>query len=70
MPTISLVIVAQNEERTLGAVIDAAKELVCEIIVVDSGSTDSTIAIATSNTVVLRSFIKIGLVMPGKRILP
>ena len=47
LPTISLVIVAQNEERTLGAVIDAAKELVCEIIVVDSGSTDSTIAIAT-----------------------
>ena len=47
LPTISLVIVAQNEERTLGAVIDAAKELVCEIIVVDSGSTDSTISIAT-----------------------
>lgn len=46
MPTVSLVIVAQDEERTIGRVIDAAKPLVDEVIVVDSGSTDDTIAIA------------------------
>ena len=45
MPTVSLVIVAQDEERTIGQVIDAAKALVDEIIVVDSGSTDRTIEI-------------------------
>lgn len=46
MPTVSLVIVAQDEERTIGQVIDAAKSLVDEIIVVDSGSTDRTKEIA------------------------
>lgn len=46
MPTVSLVIVAQDEERTIGRVIDAAKSLVDEIIVVDSGSTDRTKEIA------------------------
>ncbi len=46
MPTVSLVIVAQDEERTIGRVIEAAKPLVDEIIVIDSGSTDNTTAIA------------------------
>ncbi len=46
MPTVSLVIVAQDEERTIGRVIEAAKPIVDEVIVIDSGSTDSTIAIA------------------------
>ncbi|MBK7838747.1 MAG: glycosyltransferase [Candidatus Obscuribacter sp.] len=44
-PTVSLVIVAKNEERTIGSVIDAARPLVDEILVVDSGSTDGTIAL-------------------------
>lgn len=39
-------IIAQDEERTIGSVIDAAAPLVSEIIVVDSGSTDGTIEIA------------------------
>lgn len=43
---ISLVIVAQNEERTIGRVIDAAAPLCSEIILVDSGSTDKTKEIA------------------------
>ncbi|CAN5399890.1 glycosyltransferase family 2 protein [soil metagenome] len=46
MPTVSLVIVAQDEERTIGRVIDAARSLVDEIIVVDSGSSDRTKEIA------------------------
>jgi glycosyltransferase involved in cell wall biosynthesis len=46
MQAVSLVIVAQDEERTIGRVIEAAKPLVAEIIVVDSGSSDRTIEIA------------------------
>jgi glycosyltransferase involved in cell wall biosynthesis len=45
-PLLSLVIVAQNEERTLGQVLEAAKPIADEIIVVDSGSTDRTKEIA------------------------
>jgi glycosyltransferase involved in cell wall biosynthesis len=45
--SVSLVIIAKNEERTIGKVIDAAKELVTEIIVVDSGSSDKTCEIAS-----------------------
>lgn len=43
---VSLVIVAQNEERTIGRVIDAAGPICNEIILVDSGSTDKTKEIA------------------------
>jgi len=46
MPRLSLVIVAQNEERTIGPVLDAAREIADEIILVDSGSTDKTKEIA------------------------
>lgn len=47
-PKISLVIVAMNEERTVGKVLEAACNFVDEIIFVDSGSTDRTIEIAKS----------------------
>ncbi len=46
MERISLVIVAQNEERTIGDVLAAARTLVSEIVLVDSGSTDRTMEIA------------------------
>lgn len=46
-PTVSLVIIALNEERTIAQVIDAAKPLVSEIILVDSGSSDATVSLAT-----------------------
>jgi glycosyltransferase involved in cell wall biosynthesis len=49
MQAVSLVIVAQDEERTIGRVIEAARPLVQEIIVIDSGSTDKTVEIAESN---------------------
>lgn len=45
-PDLSLVIVALNEQRTIGKVIEAALSLAQEIILVDSGSTDETRAIA------------------------
>lgn len=54
MPTVSLVIVAQDEERTIGRVIDAARPIVDEIILVDSGSTDRTKEIAAERGVIVR----------------
>lgn len=47
-PTLSVVIIALNEERHIGEVLSAAHPLADEIIFVDSGSTDRTIAIAES----------------------
>ena len=45
---LSLYVITLNEERRLGATLDAAKDLVDEILVVDSGSTDRTEEIARS----------------------
>ncbi len=44
--TLSVTIVAQNEERTVDRVLDAVKDLAEEIVFLDSGSTDKTIEIA------------------------
>jgi glycosyltransferase involved in cell wall biosynthesis len=46
---LSVVIVAQDEERTIGAVLDAVKDIASEIILVDSGSTDNTVEIAKAH---------------------
>lgn len=43
---LSVVIVAQDEERTIGEVFAAVKPIAAEMILVDSGSTDRTIEIA------------------------
>jgi len=47
MTSLSVVIVVQDEERTIGRVLSAIKELCDEIVLVDSGSKDRTIDIAT-----------------------
>src|SRR5579883_3001128 len=47
-PSLSVVIVAQDEERTIGQVLDAVKPIASEIILVDSGSQDNTLEIAKS----------------------
>jgi glycosyltransferase involved in cell wall biosynthesis len=47
MPSLSVVIVAQDEARTIARVLAAVSPLADEILLVDSGSTDGTIAIAT-----------------------
>jgi len=49
MPSLSVVIVAQDESRTIARVLQAIKNLVDEIVLVDSGSTDGTPQIATDN---------------------
>jgi glycosyltransferase involved in cell wall biosynthesis len=46
MPTISLCLIVKNEEETLARCLDSSKELVDEIIVVDTGSNDKTREIA------------------------
>jgi glycosyltransferase involved in cell wall biosynthesis len=45
-PTISLCMIVKNEERVLGDCLTSIKPWVDEIIVVDTGSTDRTVAIA------------------------
>ncbi|GFI24928.1 SPBc2 prophage-derived glycosyltransferase SunS [Lachnospiraceae bacterium] len=50
MPTISLCMIVKNEELHLARCLDSVAELVDEIIVVDTGSTDRTIEIASEYT--------------------
>lgn len=49
MQSLSVVIIAQDEERTIGKVLASVKEIASEIVLVDSGSTDKTIEIAEQN---------------------
>ncbi len=46
MATLSVVIVAKNEERIIGRTLDAVRTIADEMLVVDSGSEDKTIEIA------------------------
>jgi tetratricopeptide (TPR) repeat protein len=47
-PTISLCMIVKNEEKYLAGCLESVRELVDEIIIVDTGSTDSTMQIAES----------------------
>jgi glycosyltransferase involved in cell wall biosynthesis len=48
-PDLSIVMIAMNEERTIGEALAAVKPIAQEIIVVDSGSTDKTQAVASEH---------------------
>ena len=48
MITISLCMIVKNEEEKLPTCLDCIKDLVDEMIIVDTGSTDKTIEIAKS----------------------
>ena len=50
MITISLCMIVKNEERILSRCLDSVKDLVDEIIIVDTGSTDATKRIAAEYT--------------------
>ncbi len=47
-PPLAVTIVAQNEDRTIAAVLAAVAEIADEIVFLDSGSTDRTVEIAKS----------------------
>jgi glycosyltransferase involved in cell wall biosynthesis len=46
MPSIALCLIAKNEAALIGACLDSAAKAVDQVIVVDTGSTDETVAIA------------------------
>ena len=50
MITISLCMIVKNEERILARCLDSVKDLVDEIIIVDTGSADATKRIAAEYT--------------------
>lgn len=56
MITISLCMIVKNEEDTLARCLDSIKEVVDEIVVVDTGSTDNTLSIARKYTDRVYSF--------------
>ncbi len=56
MPTISLCMIAKNEERVLDACLTSVKPFVDEIILVDTGSTDRTVEIAEAHGAKLHHF--------------
>lgn len=57
MPTISLCMIVKNEETHLARCLDSAAELVDEIIIVDTGSTDRTVEIASEYTSKVYSYL-------------
>lgn len=50
MPTISLCMIVKNEETHIGRCLDSVVELVDEIIIVDTGSSDKTVELASGYT--------------------
>lgn len=55
-PKLSLCMIVKNEEKTLPVCLESVKNIVDEIIIVDTGSTDKTIEIAQSYGAKVHSF--------------
>lgn len=55
-PAISLCMIVKNEERTLRRCLASVRDLADEIVIVDTGSTDSTPQIAAAHNAKLASF--------------
>ena len=49
MLTLAVVILTKNEEKNILEVIENAKKCTAEVLIIDSGSTDNTIKLATAN---------------------
>ena len=50
MPTLSLCMIVKNEEAVIARCLDCVKDIVDEIIIVDTGSTDKTVEIVSKYT--------------------
>ena len=46
---LSLSMIVRNEEARLAACLDSVKAIADEMVVVDTGSTDATVAVATAS---------------------
>ena len=57
MKTLSLCMIVKNEEKTLARVLDCAVQFADEIIIVDTGSSDNTKAIANKYTTQVYDFV-------------
>ena len=49
-PTISLALISKNEEACISRCLESVKDLVDEIVIVDTGSKDRTVEIAKQYT--------------------
>lgn len=49
MSKVSVVILTKNEEKNIAAVVQNAKKVAAEVLIVDSGSTDNTVQLAEEN---------------------
>lgn len=56
MVTISLCMIVKNEEMHIARCLDSVAELVDEIIIIDTGSTDRTVEIVSNYTSKIFSF--------------
>jgi len=56
-PGISVIIISYNEEKNIGRCIDSVKRIADEIILLDSYSTDRTVAIARSKGVTVKQCV-------------
>ena len=57
MPTISLCMIVKDEEMNIARCLDSAASLVDEIIIVDTGSKDQTVEIASKYTSKVYSYL-------------
>jgi glycosyltransferase involved in cell wall biosynthesis len=56
MPSLTICLIVRNEERNLGRCLDSARDLSGDLVIVDTGSTDATPAIAAQHHAKLISF--------------
>ena len=46
---LTVVVLTKNEEKNIAVVVQNAKKVAAEVLIVDSGSTDKTVALAEAN---------------------
>ena len=49
MSKVTVVVLTKNEEKNIAAVVQNAKKVAAEVLIVDSGSTDKTVPLAEKN---------------------